>query len=412
MRLYKREKYLGRIRPFYHDEDIIKVITGVRRCGKSCIMQTIADELREEGLSEDNLIYIDLDARENRKVVTSDQLEELIDAASKDAKGMKYLFVDEIQNVRDFEPLINGYRRDGGWSIFITGSDSYLLSGELVTKLTGRYLEFEVFTLDFAEYLGMKEMLGKQVSPNRNEEFARYLREGGFPRAVEYDGDEEKRAYVRGIVKEIFEKDIRGRVKVRHVTVFKAVRDYLINNFGSTTSIKNLLDHFNRVEGIPIKRETLNRYIQMLVDAKIIYRCRRFDIKSRRSLQREEKKYYLADLGFYFATNTDNRINYGPALENVIYHYACTGGYDVSVGRIGRLECDFVLRKRAGAYPYVQVAMTIMNDRATEDRECRPLEQIRDNYPKYVVTMDRLLQRRSGIQHVNIVDFLANEREF
>lgn len=152
---------MGRIRPFYHDEDIIKVITGVRRCGKSCIMQTIADELREEGLSEDNLIYIDLDVRENRKAAASDQLEKLIDAATKDAKGMKYLFVDEIQNVRDFEPLINGYRTDGGWSIFITGSNSYLLSGELVTKLTGRYLEFEVFTLDFAEYLGMKEMLGK-----------------------------------------------------------------------------------------------------------------------------------------------------------------------------------------------------------------------------------------------------------
>lgn len=212
-------------------------------------------------------------------------------------------------------------------------------------------------------------------------------------------------------MKEIFEKDIRGRVKVRHVTVFNAVRDYLINNFGSTTSIKNLLDHFNRVEGIPIKRETLNRYIQILVDAKILYRCRRFDMKSRRPLQREEK-YYLADLGFYFATNTDNRINYGPALENVIYHYACAGVYDVSVGRIVRLECDFVLRKHADAYSYAQVAMTIMNDRATEDREYRPLEQIRDNYPKYVVTMGRLLQRRSGIQHVNIVDFLANEREF
>ncbi|MCI1933830.1 MAG: ATP-binding protein [Atopobiaceae bacterium] len=411
VQLYKREKYLGRIRPFYHDEDIIKAITGVHRCGKSCIMQSIADELREEGVPEDNLVYVDLDARKNRKVTTPDQLEELIDAEAKNATGMKYLFVDEIQNVRGFEPLINGYRTDGGWSIFITGSNSYLLSGELVTKLTGRYLEFDVFTLDFAEYLGMKELLGKPVSPSCDEEFARYLREGGFPRVVAYDGDEEKRAYVRGIVEEIFEKDIRGRAKVRHVTVFNAVRDYLINNFGSTTSIKNLLDHFNRVEGIPIKRETLNRYIQILVDAKILYRCRRFDMKSRRSLQREEK-YYLADLGFYFATNTDNRINYGPALENVVYHYACAGGYDVSVGRIGKLECDFVLRKYADAYSYVQVAMTIMNDRVTEDREYRPLEQIRDNYPKYVVTMDRLLQRRGGIRHVNIVDFLAEEREF
>ncbi|WP_281702595.1 hypothetical protein [Cryptobacterium curtum] len=134
-------------------------------------------------------------------------------------------------------------------------------------------------------------------------------------------------------------------------------------------------------------------------------------MKSRRSLQREEK-YYLADLGFYFATNTDGRVNYGPALENVVYHYARTAGYDVSVGRIGKLECDFVLRKHANDYLYVQVAMTIMGDRATEDREYRSLERIRDNYPKYVMTMDRLLQRRGGIQHVNIADFLAEEREF
>lgn len=412
MDLYKREKYLGKIRPFFHDEGMIKVIVGVRRCGKSCIMQSIAGELESSGIPTSNIIYLDLDERKNRKIGTPDQLEALIDAAAEGANETKtkYLFVDEIQNVEDFEPLINGYRTDGGWSIFLTGSNAYLLSGELTTKLTGRYLEFEAFTLDFDEYLDMKRMLGHQVDANLDVEFGSYIRTGGFPGSLAYENDDQKRAYVEGIIGEIFEKDIKRRAKVRHISVFNAVRDYLINNYGATTSITNLLNHFNNVEHIPIKRETLNRYIQILVDAKILYRCQRFDMKSRRSLQREEK-YYLADLGFYFARNTDNRINYGPALENIVYHAARSKGYAVSVGRIGRLECDFVLRKSHEGYSYVQVAMTIA-ERSTEDREYASLEKIKDNYPKYLLTMDRLLQRRSGIKHLNIVDFMANDENF
>lgn len=165
LRIYRREKYLKRMRGFYHDDGMIKVITGVRRCGKSCLMQSIADELVESGVASDHIIYIDLDSRENRKVKTTDELENLIDMSTPaDTEGTKYLFIDEIQSVKEFELLINGYRTDGGWSIFITGSNSYLLSGQLVTKLTGRYIEFEVFPLDFAEYIDMKRFLGKPVN--------------------------------------------------------------------------------------------------------------------------------------------------------------------------------------------------------------------------------------------------------
>ena len=412
MQLYKREKYLQKIRPFFHDEGMIKVITGVRRCGKSCIMASIANELEQNGVPACNIVYLDLDKRKNRKVTTPDQLECLIDTSAKDAIATetKYLFIDEVQNVDGFEPLINGYRTEGGWSIFLTGSNAYLLSGELVTKLTGRYLEFEIFTLDFDEYLGMKKMFGRNVDTNLDVEFSSYITVGGFPGCLIYDDDDQKRAYIMGVIEEIFQKDIKRRVKVRHVSVFNAVRDYLINNFGATTSVTNLLDYFNNVEHIPIKRETLNRYIQILIDAKILYRCQRFDMKSRSSLKREEK-YYLADLGFYFARNTGNRINYGPALENVVYHAARANGYSVSVGRIGKLECDFVLRKSFEEYSYVQVAMTIA-ERSTEDREYAPLEKLRDNYPKYLLTMDRLLQFRGGIKHLNIVDFLANDENF
>lgn len=406
MQVYRREKYLKAIRGFYHDEGMIKVIMGVRRCGKSCLMRSIADELVESGVPESAIVFIDLDARGNRSVKTPDKLEALIDSSTPArAGGTKYLFVDEIQNVEGFEDLINGYRTDGGWSIFITGSNSYLLSGELATKLTGRYLEFDVFTLDFAEYLGMKRFLGKPINQKLSLEFSEYLALGGFPKAVEYDAEDERRIYIRNVIQEIFEKDVKRSNKIKNVSVFNAVRDYLINNFGSPTSLKNLLTHFNDVEKVPIKRETLNRYIQILVDAKILYRCSRFDLKLRRSLSRDEK-YYLADLGFYFATNTVARISYGPALENITYLYLRSLGYVLSVGRIGELECDFIARRSFGEYRYIQIAMTIA-ERSTEDREYRPFEKIRDSYPRYLFTLDPLPQMRDGVRHLNLMEFIA-----
>ena len=408
MRLYRREDYLQKIRGFYHDTGMIKVITGVRRCGKSCLMETISRELRENGVSDENIIYLNLDKRGFRNIKTSDQLDALIEQMSA-AEGLKYLFIDEIQNVRDFEEVINGYREEEEYSIFITGSNSYLLSGELVTKLTGRYLEFEVFTLSFAEYLGMKEFLKKPISPDLTSEFDQYLAEGGFPKALSYEG-EDKHAYIRGVIKEIFEKDIRKRVKVRKVSVFETVQRYIINNFGATMSLTNILDDLKK-NGCPIRRETLNRYIHILEDAKIIYPCERFDLKSRRSISGEQK-YYLADLGFYFALNTDKRINYGPALENVVYTYARSKGYNISVGRIGKLECDFILGRSNMDYSYVQVAMTIMSSIETENREYRPLESIIDNYPKYVLTRNDLIQHRSGIIHANIAPFMKENQLF
>lgn len=408
MKLYRREDYLQKIRGFYHDTGIIKVITGVRRCGKSCLMETISRELRENGVPDKNIIYLNLDKRGFRNIKTADQLDVLIEQMS-NAEGTKYLFIDEIQNVRDFEEVINGYREEEEYSIFITGSNLYLLSGELVTKLTGRYLEFEIFTLSFAEYLGMKTFLKKPVLPDLTAEFDLYLSEGGFPKALSYEG-EDKQAYIQGVIKEIFAKDIRKRVKIRTVSVFETVQRYIINNFGATMSLTNILDDLKK-NGCPIRRETLNRYIHILEDAKIIYPCRRFDLKSRKSISGEQK-YYLADLGFYFALNTDKRINYGPALENIVYIYARSKGYNISVGRIGKLECDFILGRNNTDYSYVQVAMTIMSSTETEDREYRPLEKIKDNYPKYIITRNDLLQHRGGIFHVNIAPFMKGNQLF
>ena len=409
MKFYKREIYLNKIRGFYNDTDIIKVITGVRRCGKSCLMATIAEELQLKGVSDSQIVYLDLDRRPYRSVKTPDSLEKLIDNNTHNS-GITYIFIDEIQNVKGFEEVINSFREEGRYSIFITGSNSYLLSGELITKLTGRYLEFEMFPLTFDEYIDMKAFLGKSISQDITEEFDTYLREGGFPKAIQYDSTEDRRTYIKGIVTEIFEKDIKRRVKIRHLSIFQKVQTYLINNFGATTSISNILEALKK-DGTIIKRETLYRYIEILKDAKILYECNRFDLKSRASINGEQK-YYLSDLGFYFATNTDTRINYGPVLENTIFSYARAHGYSTSIGRVGKLECDFILRRNDSEYSYVQSCMTMATSLETENREYAPLIKIRDNYPKYILTRNDPIQKRDGIIHKNLPQFMSNGELF
>lgn len=409
MKFYKREIYLNKIRGFYNDTDIIKVITGVRRCGKSCLMATIAEELQLKGVSDSQIVYLDLDRRPYRSVKTPGSLEKLIDNNTHNS-GITYIFIDEIQNVKGFEEVINSFREEGRYSIFITGSNSYLLSGELITKLTGRYLEFEMFPLTFDEYIAMKAFHGKSISQDITEEFDTYLREGGFPKAIQYDSTEDRRTYIKGIVTEIFEKDIKRRVKIRHLSIFQKVQTYLINNFGATTSISNILEALKK-DGTIIKRETLYRYIEILKDAKILYECNRFDLKSRASINGEQK-YYLSDLGFYFATNTDTRINYGPVLENTIFSYARAHGYSTSIGRVGKLECDFILRRNDSEYSYVQSCMTMATSVETENREYAPLIKIRDNYPKYILTRNDPIQKRDGIIHKNLPQFMSNGELF
>ena len=417
-KLYKRELYLSKIRPFYKDVDMIKVLTGVRRCGKSSIMQLICDELIDNGVSKSNIVYINLDKRPYKSIKTQERLEKVIDELFLGVKGKKYLFIDEIQNVKDFEESINAYREEGDYSIFITGSNSYMLSGELVTKLTGRYIEFKIGTLSFYEYIEMKKLFNKDINNDMNIEFTNYILEGGFPLTIKYDEVESKKVYVQSVINEIFEKDIKSSKKVRDKSLFNQIQTYIINNFGSTTSIEGLSNYLKKINKHKPSKHTIYNYLSVLENAKIISKCSRFDLKSKKSLNGEEK-YYLTDLSFYFATNTDNRINYGPVLENIIYNYAVLNGYSVSIGKVGKLEVDFIVRGINNNYAYIQVAKTIdngiVNDKGipvTEEREYRPLESIRDNYPKYVLTLDYLLQQRNGIKHENIIKFIHNNKDF
>lgn len=405
-KIYKRESYLNKIRGFYKD-DMIKVISGIRRCGKSFFLKSIIQELLENGINEKDIIYIELDKKGYKDIKTSKQLEKVIDEKIID-DDFKYLFIDEIQNVKDFEALINSYREEGNISIFITGSNSYLLSGELVTKLTGRYIEIEMMTLSFYEYVDMKRFLNKNVNENIYLEFEEYIRNGGFPKSLYYDNYDEKITYTSSVINQIFDKDIKTSNKIKDKALFERIEKFVINNFGAVISIKNIYNYLKNEVKVNVDRRTIKRYLDILEKAKIIYSCDLFDIKSK-SVLKGEKKYYLADLSIYYSQNTDNRINYGPVLENVMYSYLKSKNYKLSVGYIGKLECDFIARANYDDYYYIQVSKDISN-KDTEEREYRPFYMIKELYPRYLFTMDMLLQKRDGVNHVNIVDFIYNNK--
>lgn len=406
-KIYKREEYLKKIRGFY-DDDMIKVVSGIRRCGKSYLLKSVIEELLESGVNKKDIIYIELDKKENKEITTPKQLEKLIDSKIID-KDFKYLFLDEIENVKDYETLINSYREEGNFSIYITGSNSYLLSGELATKLTGRYIEIEMLPLSFYEYVDMKKFLNKKVNENIYLEFEEYVRNGGFPKSLYYDSYEEKMIYTSNVINQIFEKDIKVSNRINDRNLFEVIEKFIVNNFGAVISIKNIQDYLKKQVKVNVDRRTIKRYIDILEKAKIIYPCELFDIKSK-SVLKGDKKYYLADLSIYFALNTDNRINYGPVLENVMFSYLKSKGYSLSVGYIGELECDFIARKNFDDYYYIQVSMSIADEKV-EEREYRPFYKIKDMYPRYLFTMDLLQQRRDGIKHLNIVDFIYNNKD-
>lgn len=409
--VYPREKYLNKIRPFY-DSDIIKVITGIRRCGKSFILRSIMNELLERGIEEKQIIYIPLDRRGYKNIKTPEELELKIESMlGKEDKY--YLFIDEVQNVFGFESVVHAYAEEG-YSIFITGSNSYLLSDEISTKLTGRYLNFETFTLDFSEYLDMKSFFKKDINQDLYLEFEEYVVNGGFPKTLEFDDIPTRQTYTRGIITEIFEKDVKTRKKIRNVPVYERVQAFLLNNYSAPFSLNNLLKCLE-MEGYKTKATTVRGYIEDLKKAKIVYECNRVDLKSKTAIKRDQK-YYLSDMAIYFAMNTDNRLSFGPLLENIVYLYLASHDYQISIGKIGKLECDFIVRKKNGDYAYIQVAYTLQGEdiKATErikEREYRPFREIRDGYPRYIISLDKFRDQQEGVHHINAIDlFLGKEK--
>lgn len=409
--IFTREKYLTKIRPFYNS-DIIKIITGIRRCGKSSILKTIMNELQEQGVKESSIIYLPLDRRGFKNIKTLDQLEDKIESMIKD-DGFYYLFVDEVQNVKGFESVIQAYVEEG-FSVFLTGSNSYLLSDEISTKLTGRYINFETYPLDFKEYIDMKKFFNREINIDIDKEFNEYILNGGFPKSIEFDGDDAKQFYTKEIVKEIFEKDVKTRNKITNIALFERVESCIINNYSSPFSISSFMNEISKSK-VPCKATTVKKYIEDLKKAKIIYECNRFDLKSKKSINREQK-YYLVDLSIYFSLNTDNRLNYGPSLENIVYLYLISNGYHVSIGKIGNFECDFIVRSSNNDYAYIQVTYSLHGDNQNstnkiKEREYRPFRSIKDGYPRYIISLDKYRDYQEGVHHINAIDlFLGKEK--
>lgn len=309
------------------------VVTGVHGCGKTTLLWTIGEELREQGVPEERILYFDFGLRRYRRIRTADQLEDLIASSMHDEK-QNYLFLDGMPDIPGFEEVLNGFRGDGNCSIFLAGSNASLMDGEQATKLTGRYLEFELYTLTFEEYERMKAFYEIPVNPDPQVELASYLREGGFPGAVQIQNPDEKRRYTEGILQEIFEKEIRKKMKIRNRAGFQTVSRYLIQNFGTAFSISSLQKDLQK-NGQKVSRKTLTRYLDALLDAKVLYACRQFDMKSRRFLE-NEKKYYLGDLSLFSLVEKGSGIPCGSALENIVYLYARSMDEKVCAGRIGR----------------------------------------------------------------------------
>lgn len=408
-KIFVREKYLKGIRPFYQS-DIVKVITGIRRCGKSCLLKSIMTEMKRSGIPDERIIYLPLDRRGFKDIKTPKELEDRIESYIKE-DGRYFLFIDEVQNVSGFESVVLSYQEEG-YSIFLTGSNSYLLSDEISTKLTGRYLTFETFPLDFKEYVEMKRFLGKTTNDDVDTEFNEYILNGGFPKSLEFDLLSARQFYTREIVQEIFKKDVTSKNRVTNVPVFKRVQNFVINNYASEMTVSNIVDELSK-SGIKTKAATVGKYIRHLENAKIIYECNRFDLKSKKSL-RKESKYYLTDLSLYFSLSTDNQLNYGPSLENIVYLYLISNGYQVSVGKIGNFECDFIIRKENREYAYIQVTYTLQGEDAKatnriKEREYRPFRYIRNGYPRYIISLDRYRDQQEGVKHINAIDLMLGK---
>lgn len=404
MKELKREKYLSKIRPFYNDTDIIKVLTGVRRCGKSTIMKQIMDDLGTDTEVEKSIVYIDLDSKQNLRIRTPDSLERLIDDGFRNCKGDRFLFVDEIQNVKGFEPLINAYRNDGV-SVFITGSNSYLLSGELVTKLTGRYIEFRIYTFSLSE---IEEFYTLNGIPYSNTDlFQDYLFTGGYPKGITYTDQENRTLYIRSVIEETINKDILKSKKIRNKTLLSKLLDYLLSTPGaeiSSTSISKYL----RSENIRTNPNTVNGYLEVIFASRLVDKCMRFDISGKKALKTHYKTY-VADISLYTSyPKRRHDIQMGHLLENIVFNELNSRGYDVRVGKLRDCEADFVVSDGRHT-AYVQVTY-LMDSQNTEKREEAPFLKIRDNYPKYIISMDPVQIDRSGIIMLHLVnDFLLGD---
>lgn len=397
-----REKYLSKIRPFY-DQDLIKVITGIRRCGKSVILNQIMDELLKNGIKKQQMIYINFESKEYSNIKNDDDLYFYVkEKMSGDFKY--YLFFDEIQNIDKWEKTVNSFKADlkDNVSIFITGSNNDLLSGELATHLAGRYVSFEIFPFTFNEVCMLKGIENKDKY-ELERDFDEYIKWGGLPQRFMLTDEEQTRTYLMDIYNSIVIKDIIDRFGIKDLDLFNRIVEYIVTTPSQTFSAENLAKYFVLNDDRGVTKNTLYNYLEYMSKAMLISRADRYDVRSKRILN-GKYKYYLTDLGLGQVMNISKRPQMGAYLENIVYNELLSRGYDVKVGNLENGEIDFIATKFEEKI-YIQVAFVLADDIVIE-REFGAYKGIDDNYPKYVISTDKFDMSQNGIIHKNIIDWL------
>ena len=405
--MIKRELYLKKIRNFI-DKPVIKVITGMRRSGKSMILKLISQELLEKGISSQNIIYINFESLMFSDLTEFKSLYNHIIEKSQTLTEKVYILLDEIQEVEHWEKAVNSFMVDLDCDIYITGSNANLLSSELATYIAGRYVEIKVYPLSFKEYIDFAKIQNPQNILSNEDYFEQYLQFGGLPGIHNFSYDKSNiYQYLSDIYSSILLKDVVAKNNIRDVELLERIILYIFDNIGNTFSAKNVSD-FLKSQGRKLSRETVYNYLKALESAYIISPVQRYDIKGKAHLETKEK-FYLTDLGFRHA-----KLGYRPNdiagyLENIIYLELIRRKYTVNIGKLGTKEIDFI-GTLENEKLYIQVTYLLASPETVE-REFSPLKKIEDNYPKYVLSMDNLGEYNiDGIVRKRIIDFLLEEK--
>ena len=394
--MIKRENYLSRIRGFY-ESDLVKILVGIRRCGKSVILNQIIDELKESVCDDDHIIYINFEYIEYEELKDYKKLNKYIKDQLLD-KNKYYIFLDEIQKVENFEEVVNSLRAStNNISIFITGSNSKLLSQELSSVLSGRYVLFNIFPLSYKEFIELSKK-----KPKDEETFWNFVKWGGLPNRCQFENENNIKDYLHSVFDSIILRDVVDRLGLKDTILFNLLLQYIVDTTGREFSAENVIN-FLKTEGKSISTETLYIYLDALCKALIIRKIYRYDIHGR-AILKTLNKYYMTDLGIAQIKNNAFEINKSFAIENVVYNELLQRGYDVYIGKTKDGEVDFIATKD-NIKEYYQVAYLLANDDVIE-REFGAFKAIDDNYPRYVLSLDKMDFSRNGIIHKNIIDWL------
>ena len=396
-KLIERKAYLEQL-AVWREEEMIKVVTGVRRCGKSTLFDLYIERLKADGVTDEQIVLVNLEDEDFSGLLDYRKLHEYVTAHIRKGKWT-YVFLDEIQNCADYEKAVSSLYLKKNVDIYITGSNAYMLSGELATKLTARYIEIDMLPFSFAEYGEMVKI------PDKRERFNQYVNMGAFPYAARFaDNSIAHSQYLEGIYNTVLVKDVMTRKNLKDVTLVKSIARFLADNIGSPVSAKKIADTLTS-GGRPTGSATVDSYLEALSDAYLFYKVNRYDIKGKMHLK-SESKYYICDTGLRnMILGTTNR-DIGHQIENIVFLELLRRGYTVNIGKSGRgTEVDFVaVRDRKTMY--CQVSASVL-DESTLARELAPLKRIEDNYPKYLITLDDFTGDHDGIQQVNLIDWLC-----